>query len=90
MIAAALCAAFCISVPAAQAAGMSKMTDTQIFCTFMPMASKCTTPSAPVKAVAKPAKVAMAKPAAPKVGLKVMSCVPAAKGKAYLYDCVWK
>lgn len=90
MIAAALCAAFSLSAPAAQAA-TSKLTDVQIYCTFFSWTSKCAKPAAPVKAVAaKPAKVAMAKPAAPKVGLKVYSCVPAAKGKAYLYECVWK
>ena len=89
MIAAALCAAVCMSAPAQAAA--SKMTDVQIYCMFMPMATKCA-PAAPAKVVApKPAKVAMvAKPAAAKTGIKMMSCVPAAKGKAYLYECVWK
>jgi len=90
MIAAALCAAFCVSAPAQAAA--SKMTDVQIYCMFMPMATKCATPAkaAPAKPAAKVAMAAPVKAAAPKIGIKMMSCVPAAKGKAYLYECVWK
>ena len=92
MIAAALCAAVSLSAPAAQAAGMSKMTDVQVYCMFMPMATKCATPAkaAPAKPAAKVAMAAPVKVAAPKIGIKMMSCVPAAKGKAYLYECVWK
>ena len=100
IIAAALCAAFCVSTPAAVQAAATTMakgpTDVQLYCTFFPWTAKCATPAPakakPVaKAVVKPVtKVAMAKPAAAKTGIKTMACVPAPKGKAYLYSCSWK
>lgn len=103
MILAALCAALCVSTPAAQAKGM---TDKEIYCTFMPMATMCA-PAKPAMAkpamapaMAKPAmamaKPAMAKPApkmaaaAPAMGMKMMACTKADKGKGYLYSCKWK
>jgi hypothetical protein len=93
MILAALCAALCVSVPAAQAKGM---TDKEIYCTFMPMAKMCA-PAAAKPAMAKPAMakpaMAMAKPAAAKPapkGIKMMACVKAEPGKGHLYSCKWK
>ena len=96
MILAALCAALCVSVPAAQAKGM---TDKEIYCTFMPMAKMCA-PAAAKPAMAKPAmaKPAMAKPAPKKVaaakpapvGIKMLACVKAEPGKGHLYSCKWK
>lgn len=101
MIAAALCAAFCLSAPASFAATAptaTKLTDHDLYCSwFYPLTSKCG-PAKPVAAAAaKPAPVpvmASAKPMAPAkaapVGIKVMSCVPASKGSAYLFACTWK
>jgi hypothetical protein len=97
MIAAALCAAFCAAAPAARAATAPALypalTDLQIYCAWAPYSAKCT-PAQPVAAKPVMKKVAMMKPAmAPKpapAGIKTMVCTPAAKGKAYLYDCAWK
>ncbi len=53
--------------------------------------AKCDPREARGQAVVK--TVAMVKPVVAKpatTGIKTMSCVPAAKGKAYLYECVWK
>ncbi|HTJ57417.1 MAG TPA: hypothetical protein VL418_07645 [Devosiaceae bacterium] len=98
MIAAALCAAFCLVTPATAAAAKTVKgpTDVQIYCTFFSWTAKCATPAKPTGlAVAKAAnakpviKVASIKPAA-KPGIKTMACVPAAKGAGHLYDCTWK
>ena len=96
MIVAALCAAFCVSTPAVQAKGMS---DTDLFCKFFPLASKC----APAKPAATPAHhmskpmakpmLAMAKPAAKpmtKMSIKMWHCEKRTDGKPYLLSCAWK
>jgi hypothetical protein len=90
LILAAVCAALCVSAPAAQAVGPK---DSELFCKFFPLTTKCSPakPAAVVKAA--PVKVAAVKPAAvatPKLGVKVMSCVKAPADKPYLYSCVWK
>jgi hypothetical protein len=68
-------------------------TDMQIYCSFMPWAAACAKPAKAVAAKPMVKTVAMVTPVAAKpatMGIKTMSCVPAAKGKAYLYECVWK
>jgi hypothetical protein len=99
LIAAVLCAVACAGAPAARAAAtvtpaLSTMTDMQIYCSWAPDAAKCTTPAKPVAAKPTMKKVAMVKPVsaakpAP-VGIKTMSCKPAAKTAGHLYDCVWQ
>ena len=94
MIAGALCAALCVSVPVTAQAATAKLTDHEIYCTFMPLTSKC----APAKPAAKPAaapKVAAAKPAkmskyVPFTGLEVMTCTKRTDGQPYLLSCSWK
>lgn len=91
LILAAVCAALCVSAPAAQAVGPK---DSELFCKIFPLTTKCTpsTKPAPVT-MAKPMKMAAVKPAAvatPTMGIKMMSCVKAPADKPYLYSCVWK
>lgn len=92
MIVGALAVALCVSAPVTAQAAMSKLTDHDIYCTFMPLTSKC----APAKPVAKPAmKVAMAKTGkmskyVPHTGLEVMVCTKRTDGKPFLMSCGWK
>lgn len=94
MIAGALCAALCVSAPVTAQAAMAKLTDHDIYCSFMPLTSKC---APAVKPAAKPAmKVAMSKPAGkmskyvPHTGLEMLVCTKRTDGKPYLMSCVWK
>jgi hypothetical protein len=92
MIVAALCAALVSGPVAAQAKGM---TDTELYCSIVPLTSKCAPAKPAAAAVAAPA-VAVAKAAtvaattAAKIGIKTMSCTKAAAGAGHLYDCTWK
>jgi hypothetical protein len=95
LIVATLAVAMGVSMSGAQAAAtMGKgPTDMQIYCSFVPWTAKCATPAKAVVMKPMVKTVAMVKPVAAKaatMGMKMMSCVPAAKGKAYLYECVWK
>ena len=92
LILAAVCAALCVSAPAAQAVGPK---DSELFCKFFPLTTKCSPAKPAAMPMAKPApmKIAAVKPAAvatPKMSIKMMSCVKAPADKAYLYSCVWK
>jgi hypothetical protein len=103
VIAAALVAAFGISMPvAAEAKALTNLTDTQVYCSLFPYTAKCaaakpaSTKKGPAVAVAKkPAVklVAAKKPAAKpalKVAIKTLHCVKAAPKAGHLYECSWK
>ena len=99
MILAALGAALCMSAPLGVQA--AKLTDHDLYCTFIPLTSKCA-PAKPAMAapMAKPAPVvamaapmakpamAMAKPAA--MTVKMYHCEKRTDGKPYLMSCSWK
>ena len=97
IVAAALCAAVLMSAPA-QAAAHAKMTDHDLYCTFMPWLKLCApakpapmakpAPVAKAKPVAKPVVVAAAKPAA--MTLKMYHCEKRTDGKPYLLSCAYK
>jgi hypothetical protein len=90
MIVGALCAALSVSAPVTAQAATTKLTDHDIYCTFMPLTSKC----APAKPVAKPAavKVAAAKPVAKAtaMSIKMLHCEKRTDGKPFLMSCAWK
>ena len=93
LIAAALCAALCASIPATAQAATTKLTDHDIYCSFIALTSKCN-PAKPVVAPVKAApKIAMVKPVAVKpamTAMKVMACVKRTDGKPFLLSCSWK
>jgi len=92
MIVAALGAALTMSAPVTAQAAMAKLTDHDLYCSFMPLTSKC----APAKPMAKPAmKVAMSKPGTmakhvPFTGMEMMVCTKRTDGKPYLMSCIVK
>jgi len=97
IVAAALCAAVLATAPV-QAAAPAKVTDHDIYCTFMPWLKLCG-PAKPAAAVvvkpvakaapaAKPVVVASAKVAAPKI--KMMQCEKRTDGKPFLLSCTYK
>lgn len=92
VLAATLGVAIGLSMSGAQAATTpamgKKLTDMQLYCSVIHWTAKCTTPAKAVVKTVAMVKPVVAKPAT--TGIKTMSCVPAAKGKAYLYECVWK
>jgi hypothetical protein len=95
LIAAALCAAV-VAVPVSAQAATTKLTDHDLYCTFMPWLKLCA-PAKPAAAVvkatpkvAKVAAVAAPKPATKSTGLKVYACEKRTDGKPYLLSCSWK